>query len=45
MALRVAISRILDKLPQTDEYTFAIMQTLFIDEGDLATWTRMASKP
>lgn len=34
MALRVAISRILSKLPQTDEHTFAIMQTLFIDEGD-----------
>ncbi|TBR09344.1 MAG: SMC family ATPase [Candidatus Nitrosotenuis sp.] len=34
MALRVAISRILSKMPQTDEHTFAIMQTLFIDEGD-----------
>jgi len=34
MALRVAISRILSKLPQTEEHTFAIMQTLFIDEGD-----------
>jgi exonuclease SbcC len=34
MALRVAISRILSKLPQTEEHTYAIMQTLFIDEGD-----------
>lgn len=34
MALRVAISRMLSKLPQTEEHTFAIMQTLFIDEGD-----------
>ena len=34
MALRVAISRILSKMPQTEEHTFAIMQTLFIDEGD-----------
>ena len=34
MALRVAISRILSKLPQTEEHAFATMQTLFIDEGD-----------
>lgn len=34
MALRVAISRILSKLPQTEEHTFAVMKTLFIDEGD-----------
>jgi len=34
MALRVAISRILSKLPQTEEHTFAVMRTLFIDEGD-----------
>jgi len=34
MALRVAISRILSKLPHTEEHTFAVMQTLFIDEGD-----------
>jgi exonuclease SbcC len=34
MALRVAISRILSKLPQTEEHAYAIMQTLFIDEGD-----------
>ena len=34
MALRVAISRILSKLPQTEEHIFAVMQTLFIDEGD-----------
>jgi DNA repair protein SbcC/Rad50 len=34
MALRVAISRILSRMPQTEEHTFAIMQTLFIDEGD-----------
>ena len=33
MALRVAISRILSKLPQTDD-GFAAMQTLIIDEGD-----------
>ncbi|MGH9878619.1 MAG: hypothetical protein ACRD5H_13360, partial [Nitrososphaerales archaeon] len=33
MALRVAISRILSKLPQTDD-AFATMQTLIIDEGD-----------
>lgn len=33
MALRVAISRILSKLPQTDG-AFATMQTLIIDEGD-----------
>lgn len=34
MALRVAVSRILSKLPQTEEHTFATMQTMFIDEGD-----------
>jgi DNA repair protein SbcC/Rad50 len=34
MALRVAISRILSRMPQTDEHTFATMQTLFVDEGD-----------
>lgn len=34
MALRVAISRILSRMPQTEEHTFATMQTLFIDEGD-----------
>ena len=34
MALRVAISRILSRMPQTEEHAFAIMQTLFIDEGD-----------
>lgn len=34
MTLRVAISRILSKLPQTEEHTFATMNTLFIDEGD-----------
>ncbi len=34
MALRVAISRILSKLPQTEEHTFAVMRTLFVDEGD-----------
>ena len=34
MALRVAISRILSRMPHTEEHTFAIMQTLFIDEGD-----------
>jgi len=34
MALRVAISRILSKLPQTEEHAFAVMQTLFVDEGD-----------
>ena len=34
MALRVAISRMLSKMPQTKEHTFAIMQTLFVDEGD-----------
>jgi exonuclease SbcC len=34
MALRVAISRILSKLPDTEEHTFAVMNTLFIDEGD-----------
>jgi len=34
MALRVAISRILSKLPWTEEHTFAVMQTLFVDEGD-----------
>ena len=33
MALRVAISRILSKLPQTED-AFAAMQTLIIDEGD-----------
>ncbi|MFY3740089.1 MAG: DNA repair exonuclease SbcCD ATPase subunit [Candidatus Nitrosomirales archaeon] len=33
MALRVAISRILSKLPQTED-AFATMQTLIIDEGD-----------
>jgi exonuclease SbcC len=33
MALRVAISRILSKLPQTDD-AFAAMHTLIIDEGD-----------
>lgn len=37
MALRVAISRILSRLPQTREHTFAIMQTLFIDEGEFGT--------
>jgi len=34
MALRVAISRILSKLPSTKEHTLAAMNTLFIDEGD-----------
>lgn len=34
MALRIAISRILSKLPDTEEHTFAVMNTLFIDEGD-----------
>ena len=34
MALRVAISRILTKLPSTEEHTFGVMETLFIDEGD-----------
>jgi len=34
MALRVAISRILSKLPHSEEHTFATMNTLFIDEGD-----------
>jgi len=34
MALRVAVSRILSKLPQTEEHTFATMHTLFVDEGD-----------
>jgi exonuclease SbcC len=34
MALRVAISRILSKLPSTKEHTLATMNTLFIDEGD-----------
>jgi exonuclease SbcC len=34
MALRVAISRILSRLPQTEEHALATMQTLFIDEGD-----------
>ena len=33
IALRVAISRILSKLPQTED-AFAPMQTLIIDEGD-----------
>jgi len=37
MALRVAISRILSKLPQTEEHAYAIMQTLFIDEGDFGS--------
>ena len=34
MALRVAIARILSKLPQTEEHSFVTMQTLFVDEGD-----------
>jgi exonuclease SbcC len=34
MALRIAISRILSKLPDSAEHRFATMQTLFIDEGD-----------
>jgi exonuclease SbcC len=34
MALRVAVARILSKLPQTEEHSFVTMQTLFIDEGD-----------
>jgi exonuclease SbcC len=34
MALRIAISRILAKLPSTEEHTFGVMETLFIDEGD-----------
>jgi exonuclease SbcC len=34
MALRIANSRLLTKLPQTEEHTFATMETLFIDEGD-----------
>lgn len=34
MALRIAISRILSKLPHTAEHALATMQTLFIDEGD-----------
>ncbi len=34
MALRVAISRILSKIPSTEAQAFATMQTLFIDEGD-----------
>jgi DNA repair exonuclease SbcCD ATPase subunit len=34
MALRVAISRILSKLPQTEEHAYAVMRTLFVDEGD-----------
>jgi exonuclease SbcC len=37
MALRVAISRILSRMPQTDEHTFATMQTLFVDEGDFGS--------
>jgi exonuclease SbcC len=37
MALRVAISRILSKLPQTEEHAYAVMQTLFIDEGDFGS--------
>lgn len=37
MALRVAISRILSKLPQTEEHAYAIMQTLFVDEGDFGS--------
>jgi exonuclease SbcC len=34
MALRIAISRILSKLPESPDHSFATMQTLFIDEGD-----------
>jgi DNA repair protein SbcC/Rad50 len=34
MALRIAISRILTKLPSTEEHTFGVMETLLIDEGD-----------
>lgn len=34
LALRIAISRILSKLPQTQDHAYAVMQTLFIDEGD-----------
>lgn len=34
MALRIAISRILSKIPHTEEHALATMQTLFIDEGD-----------
>lgn len=34
MALRIAISRILTRMPQTDTKASATMQTLFIDEGD-----------
>jgi exonuclease SbcC len=37
MALRVANSRLLTKLPRTEEHTFAIMETLFIDEGDFGS--------
>jgi len=37
MALRVAISRILSKLPQTEEHAYAVMQTLFVDEGDFGS--------
>lgn len=34
MALRIAISRILSKMPHKEEQASAIVQTLFIDEGD-----------
>jgi exonuclease SbcC len=37
MSLRVAISRILSKLPQTEEHAYAVMQTLFVDEGDFGS--------
>jgi exonuclease SbcC len=37
MALRVAISRILSKLPQTTEHAYAVMKTLFVDEGDFGS--------
>jgi exonuclease SbcC len=37
MALRIAISRILSKLPSSPTHVFAKMRTLFIDEGDFGS--------
>ena len=34
MALRVAISRIMNKIPHTEAQEFSTIQTLLIDEGD-----------
>jgi exonuclease SbcC len=34
MALRIAISRILSRMPHAESQASATMQTLFIDEGD-----------